>query len=595
MAMTLEQFVAFLRRNLGASIKAADTVREVHLGIKETILDTLSKQDLETAMALRPIVLASLHAELKKLTPANFDRRAQLFLQGAPPDWIIAASDVPVDLKAGRAFGHIIWETIANGSRLAVVLGMAGSGKSTLAMRTVLKFANKPQEYILYELSGEARSFSRVFSLLQRLHPNRRVLLYLNDLALYGDSLAEDLETISGNEIVVVATARLGEWHDRFQRHLGAAATTFELARFDSADFEPLADRLLRYVPAPGFRKAEPEERLRRFKQSRSQLLIALREITESKRFDEVIEDEWGKIEDRSSRDLFYISGTATIARVGIASHMAASIYRNRYHDQSFDAALTKLSGIVIPDRENRLRVRHEVYAEHVFDIEPLSNFLESAVSILDVLSHYESPLTAHLTRNDALLFRWLLNSKSLYNRCKKKGNAQDGLLVYEKFEKAFELDGHFWLQYGLYCRKLGKYDRAMTYLNKSVEAYPQNPFAIHALADLKLLVAADLSVPTVLAQSYIEEAVAGLIGLDARSDVVGVDIYPIVTLGTRHLQALISRGLEDQARAAAKPYFERAQELGRRSPLPVLEQLKRSLLLYHSTGDWVPVVYEVF
>jgi tetratricopeptide (TPR) repeat protein len=468
-------------------------------------------------MALRPVVGMSLSLELQRQRSSSaFDRHAQLFLQGATPDWIIANSDVPIDLAAGESFRPVLQQAIEQGIRLVVVLGMAGSGKSTLAMRNILQVSEN-SGCVLYELSGEARSFSGVFSLVQRLHPTRRVLIYLDDLALYGDTLSADLEKISGNQVVVVATARLSEWNDRFQRYLANVANTFELKRFEPSDFEPLTNRLLRYVPAPAFRRATSEERLRRFRRSRSQLLIALREITESKRFDEVIEDEWSKVEQPSRRFLFYLAGIATIARVGIASHLAAGIFRQRFPAESFDGAVSSLSGIVFGDRENRLRVRHEQYAEHIFDIEPLSEFLESVKSILWALARYEAPLITRLTKNDASLFRWLLNNRSLYRRCSRRERSEDGLAIYESFEKAFELDGHFWLQYGLYCRRLGKLDRAMTYLNQSVQAYPQNIYAIHALADLKLQAAADLNCPPSTAQNYINEAIEELLKLDAR------------------------------------------------------------------------------
>jgi hypothetical protein len=594
LAMNLEQFVALLRQNLGAMIKASDTVKEIHIGITEQVVETLTQRDIETAMALRPVVGTSLNRELQRQRSSNvFDRHAQIFLQGAPPDWIIANSDVPIDLVAGEPFRPVLRRAIEEGFRLVVVLGMAGSGKSTLAMRTILQLAQEAG-YVLYELSGEARNFADVFTLVQRLHATRRVLLYLDDLALYGDTLAVDLEKISGNQVVVVATARLSEWNDRFQRYLANVANPFELRRFEESDFEPLTNRLLRYVPAPAFRRATSEERLRRFRQSRSQLLIALREITESRRFDEVIEDEWSTVTQPSRRFLFYVAGVATIARVGIASHLASGIFRQRFPTESFDGTLSSLTGIVFCDRENRLRVRHEQYAEHIFGIEPLSEFLESVKSILGALARYEPPLTTRLTRNDASLFRWLLNNRSLHRRCSRRGQSEDGLAIYESFEKAFELDGHFWLQYGLYCRRLGKVDRAMVYLNKSVEAYPQNPYATHALADLKLRVAADLSCPSTTAQTYINEAVEELLKLDARLS-SEYDIYPIVTLGTRHLQALIVRGKQDEARLAAKRYFDRAQALARWAPTRALEQLKQSLLLYSSTGAWSPIDYDEF
>lgn len=217
--------------------------------------------------------------------------------------------------------------------------------------------------------------------------------------------------------------------------------------------------------------------------------------------------------------------------------------------------------------------------------------FLEATKAVLTALARYEVPLTIRLTKNDAALFKWLLNSRSLFQRCKARGRPKDGLLIYQSFEKTFELDGHFWLQYGLYCRRLGQDSLAMDYLKKSIQAYPGNPFAIHALADLKLRVATKESVPSLVAEKYISEAVEVLLSLDARQDSKS-DLYPIATLGTGHIDALVRRGLDNEARIAAQRYFDRTQELLRNTSSSKLERVRNSLLTYLSTDVWNPASF---
>ena len=591
-AMTMNEFASTIRRNCGLSVKAADVVKEVHIGIKETTVLTLSKHDIETAMALRPVVPSEIRRRVIQNAGDQWGKTAQFFLQGAPPTWQIAISDVSVDLQAGRDFVPTLRSAISGGTHLVVILGMAGAGKSTLAMRSVLHLA-ETAGFVVYELDGDAKNFSGVFELLKRLHPDKQVILYLSDLFLYGDQLSVDLEEAKGSNITLVSSARLSEWRQRFNRYLGSVATTFELKRFDKADYSPLIDRLLRYVPAPSFVRANPAERLKRFENSRSQLLIALREVTESKKFDEIIEDEWAKIIGSEARWIFYIAGTSTVARVGISKYHAQGIYLSRFDGASrkFGDVLKELDGIVLIGRDGRLRVRHEVYAEHIFRIEPLSAFLDAVRAILTALSRYEVPLTIRLTKNDSALFKWLLSARSLFQRCNARGTPAEGLSIYEHFEKTFELDGHFWLQYGLYCRKLGQDESAIEYLNKSIQAYPGNSFAIHALADLKLRVAVRESVSTSVAAKYIGEAVEDLLGLDARQDSKS-DLYPIATLGTRHIAALLRLGREAEARAAAQRYFDRVQQLMRSASSAKLARLRNSLLAYASTGIWNPASF---
>jgi hypothetical protein len=177
-AMTMNEFASTIRRNCGLSIKAADVVKEVHIGIKETTVTTLSKHDIETAMALRPVVPSEIRRRVIQDAGDKLAKAAQFFLQGAPPTWQIAISDVPVDLEAGRAFVPTLRSAISQGSHLVVIRGMAGAGKSTLAMRSVLHLAES-DGFVVYELDGDVRQFSGVFGLLKRLHSDKQVLLYL--------------------------------------------------------------------------------------------------------------------------------------------------------------------------------------------------------------------------------------------------------------------------------------------------------------------------------------------------------------------------------------------------------------------------------
>jgi hypothetical protein len=52
---------------------------------------------------------------------------------------------------------------------------------------------------------------------------------------------------------------------------------------------------------------------------------------------------------------------------------------------------------------------------------------------------------------------------------------------VYADFEVDFQLDGHYWLQYGLFLSKIGELDNAHEMMRRSIQAYSNNPFAIHA------------------------------------------------------------------------------------------------------------------
>ena len=82
------------------------------------------------------------------------------------------------------------------------------------------------------------------------------------------------------------------------------------------------------------------------------------------------------------------------------------------------------------------------------------------------------------------------------------------------------------------------------------------------------------------------EEAVAELLKLDARQS-AETDIYPIVTLATRHINALVKRGKLEEAKRSANTYFARLQELERVLRLPFPSGLKQQLMTLVTTGVW--------
>jgi len=592
--LTLQNFVEAARRELGDSLSVANIATDANEQLSASMLAALTPADVSAAMAVYPITVAAQQSALR-VPSAQLNRMARDFLLGAPASWPLVLSGVPVELQDGKGLLSAMQKEVANGRKMIVVIGAAGCGKSTLVKQALLQLLRQDKGVFLYDLRGDAHSYNRVFSILRRLHPGQRVYVHLDNLFMYGDKLSADLEALRDNDIVLVTSARSGEWRERFQRHFGGMAATFELKRFQEDDYGPLTERLLRYVPSPTFAKATPQQRQERFAKSRRQLLIALREITESRRFDEVIDDEYTKLPDDATRFAFRIAGVATLARVGLGTAVAFEIYRSRRFGRSFESALSALEGIVVTNSQGRLQVRHELYAEHVFrHHDTVDDYLVAVEAILSVLARYQVPLITSLSRLDAQLFKYLLNHRTLFRRSRTVGIPGAGLALYEKFEKAFEQDGHFWLQYGLYARGLGKTQMALDLLDKSIQAYPENPQAIHARADLKLRLASDPDVSDARANSMIEEAVADLLSLDAR-DNSRTDLYPLVTLADRHVFALMKRHQSSKAKECARRYFAQVQERERHVNAPILSRLKANLLKYVTTGVWVATEYNTF
>jgi tetratricopeptide (TPR) repeat protein len=263
---------------------------------------------------------------------------------------------------------------------------------------------------------------------------------------------------------------------------VGDFTTPFEFQRFVKKDYPALIERLLQYVPSPKFLKMTPNERTTKLAASQEQLLIALKETTTSEKFTKVITEEYEKLPDDDTRSLFLIVGLATIARTGISKPAAREAYDRVRKELSFDRALGQLEGIVSSNSFGRLVARHELYVRHIVD--NVANFpaaVDGAVEILRTYTKYALPIVKNVDRQDALLFKFILNHNFIGELARRRNAVEEALRIFESFEIDFQLDGHFWLQYGQYLSMFGELEPAMRALEKCMRRPRPIDFSVAA------------------------------------------------------------------------------------------------------------------
>ena len=252
---TLKDFVAWLNKRFPEGVSPEDIVKLTSLENRD--VQGLKPEDLNAAHYLRPIVLGDLRRRLTETSIAEVTRRGRLFYQGFGPTWEIAASDIPAFLENSASLYNSLCEAVDKNIPLFVVTGQSGSGKTTAIMMALLRHLETGSRK-LYEVLGDVRSVRHIFSVLKKI--GDPCIIYIGDLFLYGDHLADDIDQIKGSRITVVTSARSGEWNEHFTRHLGRLASPFQYNRFTKLDHKPLLERLNRYVPAPSFKMMTAQE-----------------------------------------------------------------------------------------------------------------------------------------------------------------------------------------------------------------------------------------------------------------------------------------------------------------------------------------------
>lgn len=441
-------------------------------------------------------------------------------------------------------------------------------------------------EIDVFELDPQIKSVPAALAVLRRLG-DRPKAVFLRNLFVFGSQLADVFADARAANVTFVTTARSSEWQEHFRRHFSESCRTFSFQRFQQVDYQPLIEKLKTYVPAPNFVKLSADRQLEKLKKSKSQLLIALREVTESRNFDDIIFDEFQSLDNNDVQELFILVGLCTLSRVGVDPARAAEAYERKERAIPFKDALDRLEGIVQPAQAGRLFARHEFYVRNILDsVVSIDQIIDCLRSLLSTFTKYDIPITKHVSRTDAALFRFLLNHGFIRERAERSGSRERGIEVYTTFEIDFQLDGHFWLQYGLYYQRLNESSRALEMFEKSVQAFPGNPFAIHALASERLHQASARIAYDAQTKFLISRAVADLEKLD-ETGTEYIDHYPLVTLSRHHIHALIQHDRKQEARGYAREYFDRLRMLAKKtSAQEVLDEQAR-LLTYVTSGEW--------
>ncbi len=581
---TLEDFQRWLAKEIPGGWGPNDVLAHSQ-HYDADMLHLVTSDELASAQYLKLVELSSLKGQFTALGQADQSKAARRFLQGHQPTWPIVASDIPVKLDGLDDLYATLSEAVDNHDKLFIVSGQAGSGKTTGLMAACLRHQQEHGTPV-YDLSSDVKSPQKAISLLKRIQKGK-VILYIGDIFVYGDNFSADLDTISGQNMIVVSTVRSGEWNEHISRYLGDRVKPYQFQRFVRKDFQPLIDRLLTYVPSPFFRSLTPEQRVKRLASSNNQLMIALRETTQSEQFNRIIVDEFRGLPDDDTRKLFVIAGLATLARVGISVGAAREAYSKLAPTRSFGRALDALEGIVSETADGRLLARHDVYVRHVLDAAvSFKELSECIVAILGTYLKYNIPVIKSVRRLDGILFKFLVNHNFIYNQAKRYSIPSAGTEIYENFDVDFQLDGHFWPQYGLFLSSIGRTPEALVMLRRSIDAYPGNPFAVHALADTQLRVARERDQYDEITRDLIGEAVASLMQQDVQTGII-IDQYPIVTLALGHIGALLKHGEHSDAKDKAAVYFRRIQMVERTVSSPIIQHAKERLLRFLTFDEW--------
>ncbi|WP_447916318.1 SIR2 family protein [Delftia acidovorans] len=279
-------------------------------------------------------------------------------------------------LHVNELLERVVLDTLKSSKpKLFILKGYAGSGKSVIAKRLALETSGLIDHPFTIYMPEGAVFRPELLMELQQLVASR-VYIFIDDLIEYGETLPAFIEKIQVSElpITILACARSNE----FSSIQGTFAKKIT-AEFEIGDLLPeevqkllsiLSDNKL-LGPLKDYSEAERDLFADKF--YGRQLLVALHEITKGLPFEEIIVDEFEKINDREAQQLYLDICTLHQCRVGVRAGLLSRLNKISL-DQLQEHLYASLSQVIRKNFDHKYRdivyrSRHEEISRMVFNL----------------------------------------------------------------------------------------------------------------------------------------------------------------------------------------------------------------------------------
>lgn len=508
---TAEQFLAFLDTLLAPVPSREEMLVRVDPRRAEYL--QLAGKSPEASDAIK-----AFYEAFTKIEPLDAPRsHRSLFLHGATPDW----DDIALGLDAKRqvtgeaqdAFQEALADTAS--PSVFVVSGHRGAGKSTLMMRTATNLSAAGHA-VFFAVGEDVHEPHHIARAVDRF--DRRVALFIDDAEWVigrAEELVAALASVRTPPLLVLAVRSNSQY-----TVADIDCTEVVLGDLTESDIEAVID-VLEKNNSLGVVTGQSRATIRDLFQQRArkQLLVAMKEVTTGRQFDDIIRSEYNDIADQELRTIYLVACLATAAGTSLTRTqlLAASTHPRAV---LLSGLARELKGVLVHAEEygDRVVARHSVIAQTVIEeTAPKAQLVEAYKRILSVLANDMSDRGSGDGRRWFRLYKRLINHAELLRRL--EGSIEDARAVFDSVHDKVTSDGHFWLQYGSLELERGDLDLASRYISTAEALRPTDFLVRNAKGHLLLSLARSASTLREAA-SLRSEAVALLEELiDARGD----------------------------------------------------------------------------
>ncbi len=579
---TLSDFVDWLKKEFIKPPTSAEVIANVRPELSQ-----------ETAFDVRNITLFDAVTPVNRATLALMENnksksKIRNFYKGFKPTWFDIMDAVPAFLEKTEGF----YETSLSYNKplpldLFVMFGTAGAGKSTALRQIALRLSEEGDRHVYYVEEFKSDLQELISELDYRNDkPYYLFIDRINDIAF---EVSKIIRSSKSNKVILITSENPKIWKTRVKEHLESfVKCSVDISEITNGDADLILDKLRIYGNWTRLQKMpHRKRRLELIKKSKRQLLIGLLETTSGEGYQKIIQKDYKSIECPSEKSLLILAGLATTQGVSANEVTLTRAMSHLGMNPNIYYVASTMDGLV-EYKNGNVSTRHRVYIENLFRYYVSNNDLyESICAYINAFSVYHFPIVKNISTSEFSVYKYLVNAKALKKLF--KDDVRLILSVYEKFEKAFENEGLFLMQYGLALRSFGKNKEAYEKLKIAQQAFPESPHIEHALAMQRIILACN-ETDEIIAMALFSEAEEVLIRLDSSNispEFGGTDRYPIITLSEGHVKMLNNLGHVNQAKIIARNYYERISKNTDLKDNFRIKQTLTKLMKYSLSGVW--------
>ena len=302
------------------------------------------------------------------------EQDAKKFYQGYDTGWgcVLQNLDVYRTFTDSVLVDAVLPEDSRKTSELFLLKGPGGNGKTVSLKRIAWEAGITYNKLVLFNRNPAGLRIEP----LEEIHnlTKERIFIFVDRVSLVRDSLEEILEIAKRRKIpiTVVGTERDNEWNIYCTHLEKFVQQEFQVRNLNEKEIEKLLDLLERHNALGQLKNIVPEERKRKFIEGADrQLLVALHETTLGIPFEDIVVDEFNRIEPEVARNLYLdicaLHQFDLPVRAGLISRVSGIKFVD--FKENLIKPLEKVVHIIKDDhkREVYYRSRHQHVAEIVF------------------------------------------------------------------------------------------------------------------------------------------------------------------------------------------------------------------------------------